>query len=60
MMKTKNVAVGFLVAGTFGVLISVLVANKPAGSMQQSQLCQFEPQSCTVPQNLSGFNMFPQ
>ena len=60
MMKTKNVAVGFLVAGFAFVLMSVLIANKPSGSMDQSQLCHFEPRQCAVPQNLSGFNMFPQ
>lgn len=60
MMKTKNVAVGFLVVGFAAVLVGVLIVSKPSGSMEQSQLCHFEPRQCTVPQNLSGFNMFPQ
>lgn len=60
MMKTKKVAVGVLVVGFILILVSVLLTNKPSGSAEQSQRCHFNPHQCTVPGNLSSFNIFPK
>jgi hypothetical protein len=61
-MKTKNIAVGFMIIGFVIVLklVIILVASTPAGSKQQSQICQFDPSYCAVPQNLSDYHMFPR
>ncbi len=61
-MKTKNIASGLMVISFFIVfkLVVILIATSPSGSRQQSQLCQFDSVSCSVPEHLGVYHMFPR